>query len=96
MQQDAWVLRGHAFFLQGNLFDSEESYINALRIKPTPKDDLLQLRLGQIYVKRKSWKDAKTVFSKSCKEADCTPSWIYLGLSYLKLGELEKAEDAIS
>lgn len=25
--QQAWILRGHAFFLNGNLFDSEESYI---------------------------------------------------------------------
>jgi len=31
--QKAWILRGHAFFLLNNLFDSEESYINALRIK---------------------------------------------------------------
>jgi Tfp pilus assembly protein PilF len=25
--QRAWMLRGHAFFFIGNLFDSEESYI---------------------------------------------------------------------
>ncbi len=25
--QAAWILRGHAFYLHGNLFDSEESYI---------------------------------------------------------------------
>jgi len=30
---DAWTLRGHAFYLMGNLFDSEESYISALRIR---------------------------------------------------------------
>jgi len=30
---DGWTLRGHAFYLMGNLFDSEESYINALRIR---------------------------------------------------------------
>lgn len=39
--QAAWVLRGHAYFLNGNLFDSEESYIKALRIKPVPKDSVL-------------------------------------------------------
>jgi cytochrome c-type biogenesis protein CcmH/NrfG len=31
--QKAWIMRGHAFYLLKNLFDSEESYINALRIK---------------------------------------------------------------
>jgi hypothetical protein len=29
----AYTLRGHAYYLMGNLFDSEESYIAALRIK---------------------------------------------------------------
>ena len=28
----AFTLRGHAYYLMGNLFDSEESYIAALRI----------------------------------------------------------------
>jgi Tfp pilus assembly protein PilF len=39
--QQAWVMRGHAYYLNGNLFDSEESYIKALRIKPAPKDPVL-------------------------------------------------------
>jgi hypothetical protein len=30
---DGQTLRGHAFYLMGNLFDSEESYIKALRIR---------------------------------------------------------------
>ena len=51
-----------------NLFDSEESYINALRIKPAPTDRLLSTRLGIVYCKRRAWKDAKTVFMKVCKE----------------------------
>jgi hypothetical protein len=50
-----------------NLFDSEESYINALRIKTSGvktqlKDNVLEMRLGIIYALRRSWKDAKTVF----------------------------------
>lgn len=80
----------------GNLFDSEESYISALRIKPSPKDYLLQERLGIIYARRKAWKDSKTVFLKSCKETTSTTAWIYLGLSFLRLGELNNAEDAIT
>jgi Tfp pilus assembly protein PilF len=71
----AWVQRGHAFFLNGNLFDSEESYIKALRLKPSVKDPVMQERLGVVYAKRKSWKDAKTVFLKCCKVShDTLPS----------------------
>lgn len=82
--------------MMSNLFDSEESYIKALRIKPALNDNVLQLRLGIIYAKRQSWKDAKTVFSKICKERVSTTAWTYLGMSLLKLGEMEAAEDAIS
>lgn len=97
--QKAWILRGHAYYLMKNLFDSEESYINALRIK-TPKgaqlkDNILEIRLGIIYALRRSWKDAKTVFLKVCKDRMSTTAWIYLGLSFIRLGELESAEDAI-
>jgi len=34
-------MKGNAHFLQGNLFDSEESYIKALRLKPDLKDPVL-------------------------------------------------------
>jgi cytochrome c-type biogenesis protein CcmH/NrfG len=30
---EAWIMRGHAFFLHGNLFDSEESYIKAIKLQ---------------------------------------------------------------
>ena len=79
-----------------NLFDSEESYINALRIKPAPQDKLLAERLGIVYAKRKSWRDAKTVFMKVCKERMSTNAWFFLGLSLMRLGELAAAEDAIA
>jgi len=94
--QQAWILKGHAYFIKGNLFDSEECYIRALRLKPTPKDAALQERLGLVYARRKAWKDAKVVFLKCCKDFTSTTSWIYLGLSLLRLGEMAKAEDALT
>jgi len=36
------------------------------------------------------------VFLKICKDSVSTTSWLYLGLSLIKLGELEAAEDAIA
>lgn len=93
---DAWIQRGHAFFLHGNLFDSEESYIKALRLDKNLKDPILHDRLGIVYANRKAWKDAKTVFLKVCKERVSTIAWFYLGLSLLRLGELAPAEDAIA
>jgi tetratricopeptide (TPR) repeat protein len=84
----AWVLRGHAYYFNDNLFDSEESYIKALRLNPQLDDSILQERLGIVYIKRKAWKDARTVFLKCCKESTRFVSWAYLGYCLLKLGEL--------
>jgi tetratricopeptide (TPR) repeat protein len=85
---EAWVLRGHAYYFNDNLFDSEESYIKALRLNPHLDDKILQERLGIVYIKRKAWKDARTVFLKCCKETTRFVSWAYLGYCLLKLGEL--------
>lgn len=89
-------MKGHSYFIKGNLFDSEEAYIRALRLKPTPKDPVLQERLGLVYSRRKAWKDAKIVFLKCCKEFTSTTSWYQLGLALMRLGEMEKAEDALT
>ncbi len=99
--QNAWVLRGHAYYLNGNLFDSEESYIRAMRIKSGLKDQVLQERLGLVYAKRKAWKDARVVFMKCCKNANSesppsTTAWLYLGISCLRLGDFTAAEDALT
>lgn len=36
------------------------------------------------------------MFLKCCKEMVSTTSWIYLGMSLLRVGELAQAEDAIT
>jgi len=35
---EAWIMRGQAYFFGGNMFDSEESFINAIRLQPNLKD----------------------------------------------------------
>lgn len=79
-----------------NLFDSEESYIKAIRIKPPPADRELQERLGLIYISRHAWKDAKIVFLKTCNEYNSANAWLHLGVSLLRLNELSESEDAFT
>ncbi len=69
-------------------FDCEESYIRAIRISGADVDPELEERLGLIYIKRKSWKDAKVVFLKRVAEGISASSWKNLGLALLKLNEL--------
>jgi tetratricopeptide (TPR) repeat protein len=96
----ACILRGNAFFFKQNIFDSEESYVKAIRCKPdrTERFDVKMLyRLGLVYVRRKTWADAKTVFLQILKESTQFGfAWRYLGLAYMRLGEYNLAEEALN
>ena len=92
----AWILRGHAYYFKKNLFDSEESYIKGIKFKPrNSKFDIKMLtRLGIIYIGRKTWNDAKTVFLHILKESTYHSfAWRYLGLALTNLEEYSSAED---
>ena len=95
----AWILRGHAFYFKKNLFDSEESYIKGIKYKPkNSKFDIKMLaRLGIIYIGRKTWNDAKTVFLHILKESSLHSfAWRYLGLALTNLEEYSAAEEALN
>ena len=95
----AWILRGNAFYYKKNLFDSEESYIKGIKYKPkNSKFDIKMLtRLGIIYIGRKTWNDAKTVFLHILKESTYHSfAWRYLGLALTNLEEYSSAEEALN
>ena len=95
----AWVLRGHAYYFKNNLFDSEESYIKGIKYKEkTSKFDIKMLtRLGIIYIRRKTWNDAKVVFLHILKDSVYHSfAWRYLGLALTNLGEYDAAEEALN
>ena len=95
----AWILRGHAFYFKKNLFDSEESYIKGIKYKPrnTKFDIKMLARLGIIYIGRKTWNDAKTVFLHILKESSLHSfAWRYLGLALTNLEEYSAAEEALN
>jgi len=52
-------------------------------------------RLGITYIKRKTWDDARVVFSKLIKE-NFGFAWRYLGLAYTRLEQYEFAEEALN
>ena len=94
----AWILRGHAYYFKNNLFDSEESYIKGIKFKEKKsKFDIKMLtRLGIIYIRRKTWNDAKVVFLQILKDSVYHSfAWRYLGLALTHLGEYDGAEEAL-
>ena len=96
---NAWVLRGHAYYFKNNLFDSEESYIKAIKykIKNTKFDIQMLTRLGIVYIRRKTWSDAKVVFLQILRDSVYHSfAWRYLGLALTNLEEYEAAEEALN
>jgi tetratricopeptide (TPR) repeat protein len=95
----AWVLRGHAYYFKNNLFDSEESYIKGIKYKEkSSKFDIKMLtRLGIIYIRRKTWSDAKVLFLQILKDSVYHSfAWRYLGLALTNLGEYDAAEESLN
>ena len=95
----AWILRGHAYYFKNNLFDSEESYIKGIKYKgKNNKFDIKMLaRLGMIYIRRKTWSDAKTVFLHILKDSVYHSfAWRYLGFALTSLSEYDAAEEALN
>jgi tetratricopeptide (TPR) repeat protein len=96
----AWTLRGNAYYFKNNIFDSEESYVKAIRTKPdkSKKYDVNMLfRLGMTYIRRETWGDAKTVFFQILKDnPGYSFAWRYLGYALMKLEENDSAEEALN
>jgi tetratricopeptide (TPR) repeat protein len=94
----AYLLRGNAYYFKKNIFDSEESYVKAIRFKSEGQYNITMLyRLGMTYIKRKTWSDAKTVFQHILKDnPGYAFAWRYLGLAYMRLGEYESAEESLN
>lgn len=96
----AWILRGNAYYFKNNIFDSEESYVKAIRTKPDKNnkfDVKMLFRLGMTYIRRETWGDAKTVFFQILKEnSGYSFAWRYLGYALMKLGEYDSAEEALN
>jgi tetratricopeptide (TPR) repeat protein len=99
---EALILRGDIYFDEGNIFDSEESYISFIQNfstkdaeSPEKYYNILE-RLGIVYVERRAWQDAKTVFLRWVQEYNTTNGWLNLGISCLRLQRYEEAEDALT
>lgn len=87
------MLKADICFIAERLFESEEVFLKVIKMKPNaPKTFAIYLRLGNIYLIRKAWEDAKSIFLKACElKSNSSLSWLGLGRAHLNFGEIEKA-----
>lgn len=91
---DAVKLKGHTHFLDKNIFDSDECYVQYLK-QGGPTDYNVLERLGHVYCERKAWKDAKVVYLKCVTEHPSMNSWYELAQACLRKNDLNECEDAL-
>ena len=72
--------------------------LSASSLTTVGQDYTIHQRLGQIYLKRRAWGDAKLVLTRCCDECPNAPAfaWLGLGIACLKLNEFPEAEDAFT
>lgn len=79
--EDLTTMKANICYLSDKLYESEDIFLKALKLKGNKKPDLsIYLRLGNIYLKRKSWGDAKAIFVRACElKNNSSLSWLGLG-----------------
>lgn len=72
------------------MYEAEDTFLKLLKLKGA-KSIQTYLRLGTVYLKRKSWGDAKAIFLKSCEiKTNSSLSWLGLGISCLRLSQMKE------
>lgn len=83
-------------FLSDKFYECEDTFFKAMKLKGQ-KNFSIYLRLGEVYLKRKAWGDAKAIFAKACELKNNSPlAWLGLGISSLRSGDYKEAEEALS
>lgn len=84
---------GEAYQLAGRFGEATEAYKRALSVNsPSGSEELINMRLGEAYLKQERNEDALEVFKQIAASNPESPSAHYqLGLTYLKIGDKQSA-----
>lgn len=102
---EAWAMLGHVNYMTGNVDEAIRCYNRVLDDARAISDNsskysymhLVYLRLGRIYLDRKEYEKAKSVFVDSCnKETPTVQSWLGIGKACYYQNQFDDAEDALA
>lgn len=97
----ALALWGHLRLVLGDDDEAEAAYERTLRLcrddsRLVPDLLAVYLRLGSLYVSKAKFADAKHIYLRACKLSPSAFTWLGVGVSCYRLGELDQAEEALS
>ncbi|KAL5271118.1 hypothetical protein ACHWQZ_G001688 [Mnemiopsis leidyi] len=92
-----WALLGHILYLGGESKGARDNYERTLSYEaPTPDTHSIRLRLASIYLQLQQYSAAKNMFLLACRDSASCITWLGVGISCYRLGELSEAEQALS
>lgn len=93
---DVYQRKATNAFFREYYYEAEEMIYNSLKCDQKGSDFATMLRLGFIYLRRKSYQDARNIFSKVCSvNQKSALSWLGLGISSFRLRQYVEAESAL-
>ncbi|KAL8608639.1 hypothetical protein ACOMHN_002868 [Nucella lapillus] len=93
---DGWALMGHVRYLSGDSEAARECYERTLSfVTDASETHSIYLRLASIYLQDGEFERGKQTFLMACKKSPSCISWLGVGISSYRLGELGEAEDAL-
>ena len=98
LSYETYIIKGHALYYLNRYQEAQETYIKAIRFKPTEKtfDIEMLVKLGLIYIKEEKWYDAKVIFKQILKyDPEASYAYRYLGFALTQLSEYEEAEKSL-
>ena len=85
---EVFMLKATNAFSREYYYEAEELIYSALKLNPNLNDFTTLLRLGYIYLNRRSFEDAQATFYTACNlNSKSALSWLGLGISCFRLGE---------
>ncbi|XP_063689121.1 cilia- and flagella-associated protein 70-like isoform X2 [Bolinopsis microptera] len=92
-----WALLGHILYLGGESKGARDNYERTLSYEtPAPDTHSIRLRLASIYLQLQQYGAAKQMFLLACRDSPSCITWLGVGISCYRLGELSEAEQALS
>ena len=83
-----YLLKATNAFYREYYYQAEELFYSAIKLDPSVGGFTTMLRLGYIYLRRKSFEDARAIFNIACNmDPKSALSWLGLGVSCHRIGE---------
>jgi len=92
-----WAQMGHIYLKMKKFSEAKEALVRTVAYEDESDDPVIvNVRLAQLLAEEKKWKDARKHYLLACEKCPTATSWLGVGITSLRMGQLREAEDALA